>query len=144
MVKMLCEIYPSYKSNVLYTMDRQRKFLYGKLEKAVYGTILGAILFQNKLSAQLEDQGFKKNPYDEFTWNKIVDGAQLTVQAHVDNLFAIQKDQFMLDNFIEALNDKFGRGKNLEETKGVVYDYLGLTIDFLLPGKVVFSMFHYL
>ena len=50
----------------------------------------------------------------------------------------------MLDNFIEALNDKFGRGKNLEETKGVVYDYLGLTIDFLLPGKVVFSMFHYL
>ena len=52
---MLCEIDPTYKNKLLYTKDGQRKFLYGKLEKAVYGTILGAILFYNKLSQQLED-----------------------------------------------------------------------------------------
>ena len=103
---------------------------YGKLEKPVYGTILGAILFYNKLSTQLEDWGFKTNPYDEFTWNKTVDGEQLTVQAHVNDLIASHKDQCMLDNFIKALDDKFGNGKKLEETKGVFHDYLGLTINF--------------
>ena len=32
----------------------------------------------------------------------------------------------------------------MEETSGVIHDYLGLTIDFLWDGKVVFSMFDYL
>ena len=50
MVEMLCEIDLTYKSKVLYAKDGQRRFLYGKLEKAVYGTILGAILFYNRLS----------------------------------------------------------------------------------------------
>ena len=47
-------------------MDKGSSY-YGKLEKAVYGTIIGAILFYNKLSQQLEDWGFKKNNYDECT-----------------------------------------------------------------------------
>ena len=55
MIKMLWKIDPSYKSKILYTKDGWRKFLYGKLEKAVYGTIIGATLFYNKLSQQLED-----------------------------------------------------------------------------------------
>lgn len=54
MVKILCEIDPSYKGKIVYTRDKQRKFLYGKLVKAVYVTILGAILFYNKLSTQLK------------------------------------------------------------------------------------------
>ena len=109
MVEMLCEIDPTYKSKVLYAKDGQRRFLYGKLEKAVYGTILGAIIFYNKLSKQLEDWGFENNAYDECTWNKTVDGEQLTVQAHVDDLIATHVDQQVLDNFIAALNSKFGK-----------------------------------
>ena len=62
----------------------------------------------------------------------------------MDDLIASHMDQQELDNFIEALNTKFGREKKLEKTKGFVQEYLGLTIDFLLPGKVVFSMFDYL
>ena len=144
MVEILCEIDPTYKSKVLYTKDERRKFLYGKLEKAVYGTILGAILFYNKVSKKLEYWGFEKNNYNECTWNKKVDGKQLTLQAHVDDLIASHVDQQVVDNFIAALNSKFGKEKKLEETKGLVHEYLGLTIDFLLPGKVVFSMFDYL
>ena len=142
MVKMLCEIDPSYKSKVVYTKDGQIKFLYGKLEKVVYRTILGAILFYNKMSSQLENWGFKKNPHGEFIWNKTVDGEQLTVQEHVDDLLASHKDQCVLDNFIEALNNKFGKGKKFKEKKGAVHDYLALTVDFSLPGKVIFSMFN--
>ena len=55
MMDMLCRIDPAYKKKVLYTRDGRKKYLYGKLTKAVYGTILGSILFYNKLSKQLED-----------------------------------------------------------------------------------------
>ena len=144
MVDMLCQIDPTYKKKIVYTKDRRRKFLYGKLTKVVYGTLLGSILFYNKLSKQLEDWGFKKNPYDECTWNKTVDGEQLAVQVHVDNLICAHKDQCVLDNFIRELNGVFGKEKKLEETKCDMYEYLGLTIDFSMPGNVVFSMFDYL
>lgn len=50
----------------------------------------------------------------------------------------------MLENFIKELNKVFGKEEKLEEKKGVVHDYLGLTIDFLSPRKVVFIMLDYL
>ena len=62
----------------------------------------------------------------------------------MDDLIVSHMDQRVLDNFIEALNKKFGKEKKLEETKVLVHDHLGLTIDFLLPLKVLFSMFDYL
>ena len=73
-----------------------------------------------------------------------MDGKQLTVQAHIDDLICVCKDQCVLDNFIRELNGVFGIEKKLEETKGDVHEYLGLTIDFSMPGNVVFSMFNYL
>ena len=32
----------------------------------------------------------------------------------------------------------------MTENKGLVYEYLGITIDYLITGKVVFTMFDYL
>ena len=55
MLQMLCDIDLSYKGKILYTMDGRRKLLYGKLVKAVYETILGAILFYNTLSEQYDE-----------------------------------------------------------------------------------------
>jgi hypothetical protein len=51
----------------------------GKLSKAIYGTLLGARLFYNKLRGLLEDRDFIINDYDECTFNKMVNGKQLTV-----------------------------------------------------------------
>ena len=53
MVKMICEINQSYEKYVLTIKTTGKKRLYGKLTKAVYGTLLGAILFYQKLSGQL-------------------------------------------------------------------------------------------
>lgn len=105
---------------------------------------MGSILFYNKLSKQLEYWGFEKNDYDKCTWNKTVDGKKLTVQAHVDDLIALHKDQCVLDNFIRELNGVFGKEKKLEETKGDVHEYLRIAIEFSMPGNVVFTMFNYL
>ena len=40
MVEMICEIDPSYHKNVIWSKDRKKKFLYGRLVKAVYGILL--------------------------------------------------------------------------------------------------------
>ena len=54
MVEMLCEIDPTNKGKISYTRDKWRKFLYGKLVRAVYATILGTTLFYNNLFAQIK------------------------------------------------------------------------------------------
>ena len=73
MVKMLCEINPEYRNHVIYSNNRKQQHLYGKLKKTIYSTLMGAILFYNKKSGQLEEWDFEKNPHDEYTFNKMVD-----------------------------------------------------------------------
>ena len=73
-VDMLCDINREYKNNVVVNKKTGKKKLYGKLTKAVYGTLLGAILFYEKLSKQLTDWEFEPNPYDQCTLNKMVNG----------------------------------------------------------------------
>ena len=43
-------------------------------------------------------------------------------------------------DLVTALNDKFGKEAPLSVTHGKVHDYLGMTINFTIPGKVTFSM----
>ena len=40
-----------------------RNLIYGKLNKVVYGTLLGAILFYEKLGGQFLDWGFEINEH---------------------------------------------------------------------------------
>ena len=47
---MICEIDLCYKKYVLTNKKIGKKKQYGKLTKVVYGTLLGAILFYQKLS----------------------------------------------------------------------------------------------
>ena len=61
MVKMICEIDPSYLKIVIWSKDYNKKFVYSRLVKAVYSTLLGAIIFYNKLSKHLTDHGFVQN-----------------------------------------------------------------------------------
>ena len=119
-------------------------FLYGRLVKAVYGTSVGAIIFYNKLSKHLTDHGFILNKYDMCTFNKIVNGEQTTVQFHVDDLKVSHKDQAVLEDFVSNLRDEFGQEDESMENKGLIHEYLGITIDYAIPRKVAFIMFDYL
>ena len=69
MVKMICDINPEYKQHKVYTHNDCQQHLYVKVKEVVYRTLMGSILFYNKLSNQLEEWGFKKNLYDECTFN---------------------------------------------------------------------------
>lgn len=63
--------------------------------------------FSKKLSKLLEECGFKPNDYDRCTFNKMVNGEQLTVQSHADKLQCSHIKQSVPDELINDLNDKF-------------------------------------
>ena len=89
--------------------------------------------------------GIRKNPYDPCTFNKTIDGQQMTIQFHVDNLKLSHMDQGALDKVVRELNGVFCTSKKeLAETKGDVHKYLGLTIDFSKSGHVIFTMYDYI
>ena len=56
------------------------------MNKALYGLLKSALDFYNKLRGDLEKNGFVVNPYDPCVANKIVNGKQMTVIWHVDDL----------------------------------------------------------
>jgi hypothetical protein len=144
MVSMICDIDPKYKDNIVYT-KKGRKFIYAKLTKAVYGTLLGAILFYEKLTKQLIEWGYEPNCYDRCTFNKMVDGNQITIQFHVDDLKISHKDQSVIDAVLLDLNNEFGTTrKPLAATTGLIHDYLGITIDYSEVNRVKFTMYDYL
>ena len=144
MVDMIYEIDPTYHDMIIWSKDCKRKFLYGRLIKVVYGTLLGAIIFYNKLSKHLTNHGFVQNKYDMCTFNKMVNGEQITVQFHVDDLKVSHKEQSVLDDALSSLRSEFGQEDKLTENTGLVHEYLGITIDYSIAGKVVFTMFDYL
>ena len=108
MVNIICKIYSSYYKNIIWSKDCKKKFSYGRLIKAVYETLLGAIIFYNKLSKHLIDHRFVQNKYDMCTFNKIVNDEQITVQFHVDDLKVSHKDQVVLEDVLTDLRDEFG------------------------------------
>ena len=93
---MICEIDPSYYDKIIWSKDCKKKFLYDQLAKAVYGTLLGAIILYNKLSKHLTDHGFVQKKYDMCTFNKMVNGEQITVQFHVNDLKVSYKEESVL------------------------------------------------
>ena len=143
MVNMICEIRPEYKKLIKETTSG-RRWLVGKVTKAIYGTLLGARLFYNKLRAFLESIGFVVNDYDECTFNKMIDGKQCTIQFHVDDLKMSHVTQSVLDGVIDLLNGEFGTIKKLAASYGKIHEYLGMTIDYSEDGKVKFTMYDYL
>ena len=54
------------------------------------------------------------------------------------------KDQSILEDFLGGLRNEFGQEDELTENKGLIHEYLGITIDYSIPRKVVFIMFDYL
>ena len=113
---MLCKIKPKYQKLIQYTklkIAHRRKVLVGKITKAIYRRLLGAILFYKKLREVLTEMGFQSNKYNEYTFNKMIDGCQCTIQVHVDNLKLSHVQQDELNKIINQLNIVFGSNGDL-------------------------------
>eukprot|EP00956_Cyclotella_meneghiniana_P039839 scaffold180856_cov40-Cyclotella_meneghiniana.AAC.4 len=108
------------------------------MRKAMYGLLRSALLFYLRLVKDLHEFGFELNPYDPCVANKIVDGTQMTVVWHVDDLKISHKKKSEIDKLLTYLKSKYGQGLVVHE--GDLHDYLGVDHDYSEKGVVKLSM----
>ncbi len=84
-----------------YLVDKKgKKVLYLRLQKALYGMMKSALLFYQKLVSELRSMGFIINPYDPCVTNKIVNGKQLTLRWHMDDLMISHVNMTAINKFL--------------------------------------------
>ena len=101
MVKVVPSLYQKY----LTTNAKSKSVLYVKLEKAVYGMMKSALLFYHKLVADLISLGYTIKPHDPCVANKEINGFQMTICWHVDDLFIGHKDPTVVSTLLKWLVD---------------------------------------
>ena len=104
---------------------------------------MSGLLFYKKFRASIEAIGFVVNPYDPCVANKKVNGKQHTISWHVDDLKSSHIDSRVNDNFHQWLQETYGKVKEVTSTRGTRHVYLGMTLDYSIPGKVKFDMVDY-
>ena len=144
MVSMLLQIDSEmYKEYVM--IEKGEQVMYMELLKALYGTLHTAHLFWQKLSKQLIDVwGFTPNKYDNCVVNKTINGHQMTVVGHMDDLKVSHVDVEEVDKFIMQIEETFGTDAPLSVSCGKIHDYLGMNLDFRTKGEVQIDMEHYI
>ena len=101
----------SYAAKLMVQTDPKlyRKYLVNKkgkkvlclhLQKVLYSMMKSVLLFYQKLVSELKSMVFVVNPYDPCTANKIVDGHQLTLRWHVDDLMISHVDMSAINDFL--------------------------------------------
>ena len=110
---------------------------------AIYGMIQSSLLFYKKLRKDLESEKFEVNSYDPCVANKIINGNQMTVSWHVDDLKVSHKESKFVEEFIEWIKSKYENFTKVKPSRGKRHDYLGMTLDYSVPGEVTISMTDY-
>ena len=84
------------------------------------------------------------NRYDQCVANKTINGRQCTIIWHVDDLKISHVDKKVVEDILKQLTTKFEQDAPLTTCRGKILDYLGMKIDYLRKGKVMFSMENYI
>lgn len=113
--------------------------------KPLYGMLRAALLYYKKFVADIRKLGYKVNPHDPCIANKTINNKQHTLTWHVDDV--------KLSHVDPDVNDKFGKwcermhgSKELGHvkiTRGKVHDYLGMTLNYSMKGKIQVDMRDY-
>ena len=139
MVGMLINIAPDIHLPYA-TTERGQKVACVRIKKAIYGMLLPALWYYQKWRTDVESCGFTVNPYDSCVANKMVNGKQLTITWHVDDVKASHMGQQVLDEFVEWVNGLYGAYAKVTMTKGAIHVYLGMALDYSTPGEVKIDM----
>jgi hypothetical protein len=86
----------------------------------------------------LEASGFTLNRYDPCVANKMVNGKQFTITWHVDDLKLSHVDDKEVTKMIVWLKSIYG--DDMRVSRGKSRDYLGMDLDFNVPGQVKITM----
>jgi hypothetical protein len=91
----------------------------------------------------LEKEGFIFNKYDPCVANKMVNNSQHTVGFHVDDLKSSHVETRVNDEFYKWLQKMYGSHKKVTVTRGKIHEYLGMKLDYSVPGKLIIDMKKY-
>ncbi len=98
-------------------------------------------LFPKQLVKDLTSIGFKINAYDPCVANKIINGKQMTILWHVDDLKILHVEDMGVTSMLDGWNQSEERSG---PHQGKTYTYLGINLDYTSPGEVKISMDDYL
>ena len=79
--------------------------------------------------------GYHRNEYDWYVMNNIIDNKQCTVLWHVNDLKTSHADPSVISSVIADIDAGYGNISKTTITRGKVHKYLGMTIDYSLPGN---------
>ena len=81
--------------------------IYVDLKDALYGALIVSLLFWRDLSGALRYWDFKPNLYDSYVMKKMVDGKQLMICWHMDDLKIFHISQKVVDRLLSLLTTKY-------------------------------------
>ena len=122
-VNIMCEVDPDHKPCVQY--ENEKKVLYMKFTRAIYGCIESDLLWYNFYVKTLKYLGFSINTYDRCVINKMIDGKQCTIAWYVDDNKMLHIYPNVVTDILEGINKHFG---DLVIGRGDTHDLLGMTI----------------
>jgi hypothetical protein len=92
--------------------------------------------------SDLKSQGFELNPYESCVANKVIKGEQFTSAWHVDHTKMSHKHSNEVTKVIDWLKGIYG--ENMHVSRGLVHEYIGMTLDYTVKGEVKIMMVDYL
>jgi hypothetical protein len=148
LVDILVEIAPeAYKSYV--SQDKKgNKQLLVQFQNALYGTMVANLLYCRKFVKSLTDIDFIINPYDPCVANKMIEGEHMTICFHVDDCKLNHRKKTVMDRMIGYLRQEYesifkdGCGA-MTASRGKIHKYLGMTLEYSVPGQVKITMLDY-
>ena len=142
LAELMVQVAPNLYRKYITVDKRNTPILYVKIQKALYGLLRSSLLFYQKLVGDLESNGFALNPYDPCVANKDINGKQMTVCWHIDDLKVSHVDPAEVTKFGQWLSTTYGIA--VAEHRGKVHDYLGMMLDFTFDGHVIINMSDYI
>jgi hypothetical protein len=107
--------------------------------------MVASLLYYRKFVKSLTDIDFIINPYDPCVANKIIEGEQMTICFHVDDFKLSHRKKTVVDRIIGYLRQEYesifedGSGA-MTVSRGKIHKYLGMTLDYSVPGQVKITM----
>ena len=112
-----------------------------QIHKVIYGMLKSGLLLYKKLRQDLEKYGFEVNFYDPCIEKKQTKGHQMTVFLHVDDLKISCKKPEKITKMAKYLSKVYG---DIKISREKVHEYLEMTLDYTMNGKVQISMIPYI
>jgi hypothetical protein len=149
LVDILVDIAPDvYKKYV--TKDKKGVAqLLVQCQNALYGTMVASLLCYRKFVKSLTSIGFIINPCDACVANKMINGKQMTICWHVDDLKMSHVMPKAVDKMIKYLRQEhesmFEDGSGaMTVSRGKIHTHLGMKLHFTTTCQVAVTMFDHL